>query len=380
MKQEVAYTSLQDIEKAVDELCSQLNSSPAHYNAVIFFASSSYNFEELSSLIKARFTGAEVIGSSTAGEISSKAGFSKKAIVLNALYDTRTRFKGILLDNIDMFPIVQCADIEKAASSIGISVNSNTCGRNAFAISLICGLLNSEEIILSQLYSIIKDPDFLIAGGSAGDDLQFAATYVSYNGKTSSHGAVLLFVQTQNKFEIYKENIFQKSGKSVRLTSVRPEEHLVLSIDNQNPRRRYAQILGISENNVDKAILDHPFGRVFGDNIFIASLVKFNRDGSLSMYARVLQDSMQEILEPLDAISISEQSCRNILQKIPQPGCIILFNCILRTIGFMSKNQQSAINDVWKRYFPTYSGFSTYGEQFGHINSNQTLVVLAMEE
>ena len=55
----------------------------------------------------------------------------------------------------------------------------------------------------------------MVAGGSAGDDLKFKATYVSHNGVSSSHGAVILFVRTSRKFKIYKENIFQRSGKSV---------------------------------------------------------------------------------------------------------------------------------------------------------------------
>lgn len=162
------------------------------------------------------------------------------------------------------------------------------------------------------------------------------------------------------------------------LTSVNPLTREVFSIDGKNPRKRYAEILGISESNVDGAILDHPFGRVFGENIFIASLVQFDATGKLDMYARVLQGSEQEILEPMDLNAITEKSCQELRQKIPNPGCIILFNCILRTLGFKKKNQTQTVTSIWNKYFPVYSGFSTYGEQYGHINSNQTLVALVI--
>ena len=164
------------------------------------------------------------------------------------------------------------------------------------------------------------------------------------------------------------------------LTSVNPETHAVLEIDRQNPRRRYASVLNIPESQVADATLDHPFGRVFGDEIYIASLVQFDNAGKLTMYARVLQDSVQEILEPMDTLAITEETCKKARSEIPNPGCVILFNCILRTVGFEKKRQQDSVNAVWKRNFPVYSGFSTYGEQFGHINSNQTLVMLVIGE
>ena len=231
-----------------------------------------------------------------------------------------------------------------------------------------------------MFYSLVADKEFLVCGGTAGDDLKFKATYVCANGECSDSGAVLLFVRTTRKFIIYKENIFQKSGKSVRLTDVQHETHIVKSIDGENPRKRYAEVVGISERDVDKALLDHPFGRAFGENIFIASLVGFDNNGILSTYARVIQDSVQEVLDPMDPLKITEETCVRIKKTIPDPSWVILFNCILRTIGFSNKNLQGPVNSIWKNHFPVYSGFSTYGEQYGHMNSNQTLVLLVMGE
>lgn len=382
MNQEVVKSHTSDSEMAVNELCSRLKKNLSAYNAIIFFASSSYDFKKISELLYERFPNAQVVGTTTSGEIS-RDGFEKNTIILNALSDGtsgRSQFKGVLIDNIDKFPMIHKKDIENAASSIGIQLSSSNCSRDAFAISLICGLLSAEEGMLSLLYSIIKDPRFLIAGGSAGDDLKFKSTAVSYNGKISEKGAVFLFVKTSSVFKIYKENIFQRSGKNVMLTGVNPETHTVSTIDGQNPKRRYAQILGIPESQVSDATLEHPFGRVFGSEIFIASLVNFDDSGKLITYARVLQDSVQEILNPMDTLSITEDTCKKIISDIPNPGCIILFNCILRTIGFQKKRQQESVNSIWKKYFPVYSGFSTYGEQFCHINSNQTLVVLVVGE
>ena len=137
------------------------------------------------------------MGSSTAGEITAD-GFTKRSLVVNALADSgsvRTQFSGVLLEDANNFPIVYKDDIIKAASAIGISLSSAGISRNSFAMTFICGLLNAEEIVLSVLYSLVKDSDFLTAGGSAGDDMRFQKTLVSYNGKVSDMGAVILFVK-----------------------------------------------------------------------------------------------------------------------------------------------------------------------------------------
>ena len=377
MEQEVVQTKLTNPKSAADELCKHLQNPPEIYNCIIFFAATSINFPELQAELRTRFSRAQIVGCTTSGEITSQ-GFTNNSVVLNAIADPKSSYSAVLVDDANRFPIISKNKILSAAKAIGIDLSSSVSHNNSFAISLICGLKNIEEGFLSMFYSLVQDKEFLVCGGTAGDDLKFTATYVSANGECSDCGAVLLFVRTERKFEIYKENIFQKSGKSVRLTDVQHETHIVKSIDGINPRKRYADIIGIPEKDANNAILDHPFGRTFGDNVFIASLVSFDDKGILSTYARVIQDSVQEILEPMDPLKITEETCQKIKEKISRPSCIILFNCILRTIGFSNKNLQNPVNAIWKQYFPTYSGFSTYGEQFGHINSNQTLVLLVM--
>ena len=379
MEQEVVQTKFTEPKNAAENLCLQLKRQPESYNCVIFFAATSVNFPELQAELKQRFPNAQIVGATTSGEITPQ-GFANDSVVLNAIADPKSSYSAVLVDDANKFPIISKNQIISAARSAGIELSSATSHTNAFAISLICGLKNIEEGFLSMFYSIVEDKEFLVCGGTAGDDLKFKATYVSANGVCSDSGAVLLFVKTTRKFLIYKENIFQKSGKSVRLTDVQHETHTVRTIDGENPRKRYANVIGIPESGANDALLDHPFGRAFGDNIFIASLVGFDNNGILTTYARVIQDSVQEILDPMDPLQITEETCKKVKDKIPEPSCVILFNCILRTIGFNNKKLQSPINTIWKEYFPNYSGFSTYGEQYGHINSNQTLVLLVMGE
>lgn len=101
-----------------------------------FFASSEYDFSLLSSLLHDKFCNAEVIGTTTSGEISN-SGFTKNSIVLTALSCSRTRFSGIALDGVDKFPIVHKQELEDAARKIGIKCADPMSHKDAFAITFV---------------------------------------------------------------------------------------------------------------------------------------------------------------------------------------------------------------------------------------------------
>ncbi|MBQ5384933.1 MAG: hypothetical protein IIU46_10855, partial [Treponema sp.] len=131
MTQEVVQTRRNSADDAVSELCTKLRKNPSEYGAVIFFASTDFDFEKVSELLHQKFPKAEVIGASSSGEISQE-GFTNHTIVLNAISDPgSTFFKGILIDDVDEFPAIYSKKIERAASSIGVQLSSQSCSRNA---------------------------------------------------------------------------------------------------------------------------------------------------------------------------------------------------------------------------------------------------------
>ncbi|MFA6937951.1 MAG: FIST N-terminal domain-containing protein [Treponema sp.] len=379
MTQEVVKSSRAGSDEAVKELVSQLKKPLSEYKAVLFFASSSYEFAEMSVQIKQNFPNAEVIGTSTSGEISNY-GFAKNSVVLTALTCTKTQFAGFILHDVDKYPITQKNSILDAARKCGIMLESTESHKNSFAITFVNGLCNAEEALLSLLYAFIKDDKFIVAGGSAGDDLKFKQTFVSYNGETVSNGAVVLFVKTYGSFDIRKENIFTPSGKLINITQADTYSRKIISLDGVNPKKRYAEALGLTESAISDAVLSHPFGRVFGGKMFISSIAGFNNDGTINMYSRVLPNSTVELLNPLVPEEIAKKTSESILQEIPKPDCVIVINCILRTIMFEQQNKTNLLLSNFKRTFPVFCGFSSYGEQIGKINSNQTLVTIAIGE
>ena len=68
MRQDTAMTMNPLLPNAVDEICGKLKPSN-EYIAIIFFASTNYDFPALSAMLKERFPNCEVIGTTTSGEI-----------------------------------------------------------------------------------------------------------------------------------------------------------------------------------------------------------------------------------------------------------------------------------------------------------------------
>lgn len=381
MKQDVAFTAKSDLEMAVSDLCSQMKND---YRLVLFFASSDYDFDKVSAKIAKAYPNSLTIGSTTSGEISKK-GFTKGSIVMTGMIAStyEVKMSGVLMDKVSVLPELPMyykKQLLGAMQKCGIAPNDDNSHRDAFAMTFINGLCNAEESVLATLYATVGNKNFQVIGGSAGDDLKFKETKVSLNGKVTTTGGVVLFVKSAKPFAIVKENIFKPSGRSLKLTKVNTIERKIYEINNESAASAYAKEVGCNKNDIMDVSLSHPIGRNFGSQIFISSIAGVGSDDSFSMYCRVLPNTTVELLELDDVHSIMDSTVDEIERRIPEPGFIFFINCILRTLQFENTSDGKYLTDLYQKKFGCVCGYSSYGEQIGRVNSNQTLVVLAMEE
>lgn len=373
MKQTVCHTTAESEEKAVSEIFSKLGSSS--YDVILYCSSIKYDFDVLTHLMKERFPNVELMGSTSCGEISCD-GFTDKGIVACAISCPETSVKGMIFDDVAGALYVHKDEVEQVAFSCGIKRND----KNAFALTFITGLYNGEENVLAALHTILGE-DLAVVGGTAGDDLLFKQTKVSYNGRVSDNGVAILLFKTSSKFTIYRENIFAPTGKTFNITNADVVNRKVISLDNMNPLRRYAEVVGLSENEVRSQIDDLKVGRVFGKEVFISAMQAINSDGTINFYSRLLPNSQIEALKLVDPVSTAKETCSNILNEIPKPGFVFMSNCVQRTMRFKaSKIDEVIINEYNNAFNKNFCGFTTYGEQINRIHSNSTLVILAVEE
>lgn len=377
MEQEVVTTKRQNPNDAAKDLVSQLKSPLDSYKAVIFMAAIQYDFEALSAAIKAAFPKAEVIGASTAGEINQN-GFLNDSVVLTTLSDSSTKVSGVLIDNGSKYPVASKADISNALSKAGISIGDSNSHKNAFAITFINGVYNAEETVLTTFYSIIKNDNFQLAGGTAGFTGNTPKTFVSYNGRVTQDGAVMLFVKTQCKFDIRQEDIFNPVGKQVFVTEADPVNRIVSKFNGRPAKTVYAEMLGVSEAQAEGMTFENPFGKHLNGAIHIAALAGFTPDRKISLFARVVPNSTLEIMKIGDPLKKADETCEGIKSVIPRPRFTLMMTCITRTMAFDRMRIADKIIDKYRATFPTFCGFSCYGEQIGRMHCNQTLVTVVI--
>lgn len=377
MEQEVVITHNSNIDSAINELCSKLKNRPDSYQAAIFLAAINYNFEELSVKIKERFPNTEVIGASTAGEITPE-GFTNNSIVLTTMRDANTKTHGVFIEHGSKYPIASKKNIENALSACGIRTNDPMSHKNAFAISFTNGVFNAEESVLSTFYSIIGNDNFPLAGGTAGFTGNEAKTYVSYNGQSTQDGAVMLFVKTPCKFDIRQEDIFNPTGKTFFVNESDVVNRCLKRLNGKPAKTAYAELLGVSEASAESMTFENPFGRFLDGEIHIAALADFTPAKEIHTFARVVPNSTLELMHIGDPLEKAQETCSGIKAAIPYPKFTLMMTCITRTMAFQRMNISNKIISKYNETFPVFAGFSVYGEQKGRIHCNQTLVTIVI--
>lgn len=378
VKQQIALTHESDIGKAVEQLKNQLKDRKGSSRLVIFLAGSKYDFHDLSMRMKEGFADSQVLGASTSGEISNQ-GFTKDSILATTLECDDMKLESVLIDNSEGLAILAKDEIEAAYRGCGFTIGRKQ-KENGFGFMLVTGLKNMEESLLSLIYGIIQNPQFRIAGGSAGDDLAMKETFVSCNGHVTNHGGVIAFIHTNHKIDIRKENIYHQTGRKLVVTDASIEERKIIRINGERAMTAYAKKLGVTEEKAKGLAFSNPLGRIIGDNIFISSIANCNDDGTISMFARVLPGTKVDILSQDDIMKTQKETFEAIKAQIPDPGFIFFINCILRTVAFEQQHCCSELTTLANSYFDSYCGFSSYGEQLNKVNSNQTLITIVIGE
>ncbi len=377
MEQEVVQSRKSNVQEAVSELCGKLKNSPDSYKAVFFMAAISYDFAELSREIKNRFPNTEVIGTSTAGEITPQ-GFTSDTVVLTTLSCSDARVKGVLVRNGSKYPVGSKRDIEAALASCGIRCGDPNSHKDAFAITFINGVFNAEESILSNFYSIIRNDDFKLAGGTAGFTGDTPKTFVSCNGETTQDGAAMLFVRTSAKFDIRQEDIFNPTGKTFLVGEADPVKRTIYRLDGMSAKAAYARKLGVTESQAEGMTFENPFGRYLNGHIHIGALAGFTSEGAITTFARIVPNSTLELMHIGDPLQKADETIEKIRNAVPHPKFALLMTCITRTLAFERMAISSQIINKYNSLFPSFAGFSAYGEQLCRMHCNQTLVTVVM--
>jgi hypothetical protein len=342
---------------------------------VIFFCSSEYDPEVLAEEMRCLFTGVQVVGCTTAGEIGP-AGYREHSLTGASFPASSFNAVSGRIDGLRQFKIatgeVLVQELLQRLESHAPQAEPD----NSFALLLIDGLSMREEPVTRALQSALGG--LPLVGGSAGDGVNFDRTHVYFEGRFHSDSAILILVTTPLPFKLFKTQHFVETEERLVVTEADPDLRIVKEINGLPASQEYARILGIDRRDlVPKRFAVWPVVVLIDGTNYVRSIQKANPDGSLTLFCAIENGLVLRVAKGVDLAENLEQTFTQIRAEIGPPQLVLGCDCILRKLEiYQNLPLNVRVGEVLLRN--NTIGFNTYGEQFHGVHVNQTLVGIAI--
>jgi hypothetical protein len=363
-----AHVAASETTEAIGQLLGQLNGSVA--SAILFFSSTDHDASAIAQALRSAYPGAEVVGCTTAGELSDKASGTGGIAAIALPADKAVAAVSTLADFESGVDRGVALAVEQLEQQLGRKLSELDPERYV-GLVLIDGMHGVEERVNELLGNAA--PFLSFVGGSAGDDLKFAKTEVFAGEGCSDHGAALLLLELSVPFKVVKTCSFEPTGKQFRITRADVPERIVWEIDGRPAAEAYADAVGVAPENLDGTVfMSSPVGLMIDGEPWIRSPQQTVDGGGLKFYCQILEGIDIDLMRSTDLVgetrSAMEQAAAE-LGGVPTGG--VLFNCILRRLEIDSGSRQAEFVDAIG--VCPMGGFHTYGESYvGHINQTLT--------
>ncbi|XHH09932.1 MAG: FIST signal transduction protein [Candidatus Bathyarchaeia archaeon] len=365
MVAQTAYSLKENVKETVEEIQKQFTLHPC---AILFFASSKYDIDQLGKALQNAYSDAKIFGCSTAGEIVTGKMLKNSVVAMAFDKDSIADIDVAVVEQLKTQNNVKTAleQFEKYyKQSLGILSIDEYVG-----IVLVDGLSGAEEKVMDTLGNLT---DIIFIGGSAGDDLKFKATHVFANGKAYTEAAILALMKPTKGYEILKTQSFKILDTKLVATKVNEATREVLCFNSVPAVEAYAKATRTTPQTASGSFMKNPVGLVVNNEPFVRSPQQI-KDSSMVFYCNIKEGSELSLLESTDIVSDTKKAYNDILSEC-NVSAVINFNCILRTLELEQKKQTEAYGQIFSKT-PTV-GFSTYGEEYlGHINQTATMLII----
>ena len=359
-----------DAATAVAEFCAAVGQPDM--GLVVFFCSSDYDLAVVAAEMNRRFAGVAVVGCTSAGEIGP-AGYRDHSLTGFSLPGGACAAATGLLGRLQEFDMTNghafARDLAEQLDERGVGLD------HRFAFLLIDGLSVREEAVAQTCQAGLGlIPLF---GGSAGDDLHFARTWVFHDGAFHGDAAVLMLVATSFPLKIFKTQHFVCDDERLVVTEADPATRTVKEINGLPAVDEYARLVGVEVEDLDPAAFAAaPVVVVIDGTDYVRSIQKVNPDGSLTFYSAIDEGLVLRIARGVGFVDNLEKAFAALRAEVGSPQLVIACDCILRNLEATNNRLKAQVGDIFRANHAV--GFSTYGEQFQGIHVNQTLTGVAI--
>ena len=361
------YSTKPNCDEAVLDIKQQMGNFPA--KALLYFASSIYNPEEIASKMQESMGNTITIGCSTSGEIISGK-MMKNSIVAMAFHPDMIGDISVAV----MKNVRQGNTVAKAFNAFEQHFGKPMREMNPaeyVGIILCDGLSGMEESIMEKIGDLT---DVIFVGASAGDDMKFKETFVYAGGKAYTNAALLLMIKPTVEFSFIKTQSFKKLDQTLTATKVDEAARVVQEFNGKPAVQAYAEALSIGSEEAGNRFMHNPVGLMLDDEPYVRSPQQIS-DGSIVFYCKVKERN------GAFAARIGQHHRRyGKGYRGESGGTGTAFGhhqlpLYPSHFGNWNRRVRPRNTDRFFRIFPTI-GFSTYGEQYlGHINQTSTMLV-----
>ena len=357
---------------AVNELYDQL--VQPDLKLAIFFCSSDYDLDVLGPLLAERFAGIELIGCTTAGELSPK-GYRHGSITGLSFAGPAFRAVTARIDHLQNFKLREGETLGERLRQSLMERSGDQDGERTFGFLLIDGNSMREEPVISAIYRGLGD--IPIFGGSAGDELEFERTFVYHNGQFHEDSAVFALVSTTRPFVVFKTQHFVATDKKLVVTKARATERTVTEINGVSAAREYARAVGLDFEDLDqRAFATHPLIVQVGGSIYVRSILRANDDESLTFACAIDEGIVLTVARCVDLVENLDSAFQDVHAQIGAPEIVLGCDCAFRRVEIEEDGLSEDVAQIM--HDNNVVGFCTYGEQFNSMHVNQTFTGVAI--
>ncbi len=361
-----------DAELAARELFVALNQPGI--KLAVFYCSPEYDLPALASALKLAFGDVQLIGCTTAGEITpqgylsgSLTGFSLASPELDAVVETipLTPMDSVAAGN------TVTALLDKLGNRNGLPPNAT----DTFAFLLLDGLAMQEEALVSITHTHLHGIE--LVGGSAADQTRFQSTYLYWQGAFHQGIALLTLIRTNLPFTVFRTQHFVQSTQRMVVTRADSARRRVYEINGLPAAREYARMISMEVSGLTALIFaTHPVVVRIGGQYFVRSVAFVAEDESLQFFCAIDEGVVLTIAKGVDMVENLQQAFDEVRSAIGQPQLVLGCDCILRRLEVEREGLTEKIGDIFKQN--NVIGFATYGEQYNAMHVNQTFTGIAI--
>lgn len=386
-----------DAHQAGVDACQQahdaLNGTEA--KLVIVLSSVAYDQEEMLKGVRSVSGDTLLVGSSTAGEITTNGPVDRNSVVVMLIASDTIEFWAGVGENI--------ADgaHEAGAAVVRAVQEQATTEFKSFIIFPDVLVGNGADIVRGALSELGEH--FPLVGGASGDDFKFEKTYQYLNDTVHSGAVVGVGLSGEFSFGIGVKHGWIPIGVPKKVTKA--EGSVLHELDDKPAIEVYEDYFGeeeakeLREKTLAQLAITYPLGmRVDGsEEMLIRDPISVDEHGSITCAAEIPEGSEIQLMvgSREEAVKVAEIAAQNAVEQLDgsDPKAVIIFNCIARNklFGERSGDEIEAIQRAVGAQTPLI-GFYTYGEQAplgGEVRNiekcnpafhNETVVILVLGE